>query len=94
MKLWRNRIEWLIAILQATSKVEGLKVTHVQSVANLSSADLYPALKFLVEKDLLEKFYQKRKAKFPLYRTTEEGKRIVRLYREVEKALAMEVSGV
>ena len=87
----RNRTEQLIDILEQCKNGEGLKITHVSQKANLDGKTTASALKFLTSKDFLEKLYFK-KEKHPVYRTTQNGRWLVRLYREVEKAL--EVLGV
>jgi len=87
--LKRNRTEQLIDILEQCKNGEGLKITHVSHKANVDGKTAVSALTFLTSKDLLEKLYFE-KAKRPVYRTTKDGRWLVRLYREVEKALAIE----
>ena len=93
--LRRSRAEHLIEILEACDRPVGLKISHVVRKVALNCVVAYSSVRFLVERKLLDKMYptlkgQKKPMKHPFFKTTEEGKRVVRLYREVEKALAIE----
>lgn len=88
----RSRTEHLIAVLEACQKPQ-TKVTHIFYRANLDGNNAYALIAVLVERKLLDKTFPMQKwsrklVKHPVYHTNEEGKRIVRVYREVEGALS------
>ena len=85
----RNRTEILVAILEVCQNSEGLSHSKIGYKTRTNLALTYGAIKFLVEKHLLD-MGSSRLCRAKVYRTTEEGRRLIQLYREVEKALATE----
>ena len=83
----RSKLETNVDILKALARYGSLKLTHIMYKANINCSILKEQLNSLIEQDLVETTTLGRKT--VAYAVTEKGRRVLKAFWEVNKALQL-----
>ncbi len=83
----RSKLETNVDILKALARYGSLKLTHIMYKANINCSILKQQLNSLIEQDLVETTLLGRKT--VAYSITEKGRRALKSYGEINKALQL-----
>ncbi len=81
----RSKLEIHVDILKVLARHGPLKLTHIMYKANVNCSVLKEYLDLLIQQDLVRK--QKLRKKRVTYAITEKGKRVIKYFWRIDKAL-------